>query len=63
MTINRCAINSLMKLDQKNGHILVTMQTEQSALQIGTRELRTQQNELSLKKEGKTQATAVMKLL
>ena len=24
-----------MKLDQKVGHILVTMQTEQSALQIG----------------------------
>jgi len=29
MTINRCAINSFMKLDQKDGHILVTMQTKQ----------------------------------
>jgi len=36
MTINRCAINSFMKLDQTDGHILVTMQTEQLALQIGT---------------------------
>jgi hypothetical protein len=39
MTYNRCAINSFMKLDQTDGHILVTMQTEQSALQIGTCDL------------------------
>ena len=38
MKINRCAINSFMKLAQTDGHILVTMQTKQSALEIGTRD-------------------------
>jgi hypothetical protein len=32
MTVNGCAIDSFMELDQKDGHILVTMQTKQSAL-------------------------------
>jgi hypothetical protein len=35
MTINRCH-QHFYEMDQTDGHILVTMQTKQLALQIGT---------------------------